>query len=268
MSYVNEIQGKRFGSLTVIGKVNVNRRWEALCRCDCGNEKVVSARGLVRGDTKSCGCQTNKLKSIGRSVDLVGKKFGKLAVIEQGKGIAQGTKRRFNNSWLCKCECGNISEVTSNALLSGNTTSCGCGRTEGKRLLEARLAADRPLSGSLLKTLYAKANIRGIECNLTAEEFDSTVTQNCAYCGTPPNKTVKNSSRKPYHGLDRIDSRKGYIKNNIVACCSKCNFAKHSMELSEFKEHIELMYNHLIKKESPPVVTILRKATPTPTEDK
>lgn len=28
--------------------------------------------------------------------------------------------------WVCLCSCGNRSIVTSNALLSGNTTACGC----------------------------------------------------------------------------------------------------------------------------------------------
>lgn len=27
-----------------------------LCKCDCGNEKIVRSTELVRGDTKSCGC--------------------------------------------------------------------------------------------------------------------------------------------------------------------------------------------------------------------
>lgn len=27
-----------------------------LCRCDCGNEKIVRSTELLRGDTKSCGC--------------------------------------------------------------------------------------------------------------------------------------------------------------------------------------------------------------------
>ena len=28
--------------------------------------------------------------------------------------------------WLCKCECGNITEVASNHLKNGNVKSCGC----------------------------------------------------------------------------------------------------------------------------------------------
>ena len=52
------IIGKRFGNLTVISldhiTTNHNTYW--LCRCDCGNEKVVYRGGLTSGDIISCGC--------------------------------------------------------------------------------------------------------------------------------------------------------------------------------------------------------------------
>ena len=49
--------GKRFGKLEVISFayiVNSNSYWN--CVCDCGKEKVVRGKLLVRGTTKSCGC--------------------------------------------------------------------------------------------------------------------------------------------------------------------------------------------------------------------
>lgn len=53
--------GDRFGKLVVIKEVerkyfsdgSPTRQW--LCKCDCGNEKVVVGRYLKRGETKSCG---------------------------------------------------------------------------------------------------------------------------------------------------------------------------------------------------------------------
>ena len=52
------IIGKRFGNLTVISldhiTTNHNTYW--LCRCNCGNEKVVYRGGLTSGDIISCGC--------------------------------------------------------------------------------------------------------------------------------------------------------------------------------------------------------------------
>lgn len=53
-----DLTGQRFGRLVVVryagrsrGKKNL---W--LCKCDCGNEKIVSVDKLHSGNTKSCGC--------------------------------------------------------------------------------------------------------------------------------------------------------------------------------------------------------------------
>lgn len=54
-----DITGKRFGRWLVLGESLEPRkgqtRWH--CRCDCGKEKLaVQYGGLVRGESKSCGC--------------------------------------------------------------------------------------------------------------------------------------------------------------------------------------------------------------------
>jgi hypothetical protein len=48
----------RYGVLTVECLVGVDRGGSALwrCRCDCGNERVVSAEYLQSGAIQSCGC--------------------------------------------------------------------------------------------------------------------------------------------------------------------------------------------------------------------
>lgn len=55
-SYENLI-GKRFGRLIVVREANRTKRGMSwLCKCDCGNEKIVCGRDLHSGKTKSCGC--------------------------------------------------------------------------------------------------------------------------------------------------------------------------------------------------------------------
>lgn len=53
-----DISGKRFGRLTVLGfdhdDIHRNSYW--LCECDCGNRTVVTRGGLISGNTTSCGC--------------------------------------------------------------------------------------------------------------------------------------------------------------------------------------------------------------------
>lgn len=54
-----KLAGQRFGRLTVLSRAKTERRsrgFQWTCLCDCGNKKIITAKGLSRGTTKSCGC--------------------------------------------------------------------------------------------------------------------------------------------------------------------------------------------------------------------
>jgi len=56
-----ELIGRKFGKLLVVSTAeNAGRRTMWLCKCDCGNTKVINADPLNRGLTKSCGCLTKE----------------------------------------------------------------------------------------------------------------------------------------------------------------------------------------------------------------
>ena len=57
-SNFKDIVGKKFNILTVIKYAGSNKRQSSLwlCRCDCGNEKIVEGSSLKNNHTKSCGC--------------------------------------------------------------------------------------------------------------------------------------------------------------------------------------------------------------------
>ena len=56
-------------------------------------------------------------------VDLTGKKFGFLTVIQR----AQTNTKSGHAQWECKCDCGNTNIIVSGShLRSGHTQSCGC----------------------------------------------------------------------------------------------------------------------------------------------
>lgn len=57
-------------------------------------------------------------------VDLTGKKFGMLKVVHY-IGRRETPSGSFKSDWLCKCDCGNFSNVTS-PRLNGGQKSCGC----------------------------------------------------------------------------------------------------------------------------------------------
>ena len=75
-----------------------------------------------------------------KRIDLTGKKYGRLTVIEPAD-TKNGRLR-----WKCKCDCGNERIVHGSALKSGNTKSCGCYKTEkAKKLYSSVRQKDRKL---------------------------------------------------------------------------------------------------------------------------
>lgn len=53
--------------------------------------------------------------------DLIGERFGKLAVIEQADFTERGMSR-----WRCLCDCGNTVTIQLSTLTHGGKQSCGC----------------------------------------------------------------------------------------------------------------------------------------------
>jgi len=65
-------------------------------------------------------------------LDMVGKRVGRLMVVERAKNSKSGQAR-----WVCECECGKKSIVLGYDLRSGKTRSCGCLQKE--KAIEAHL---------------------------------------------------------------------------------------------------------------------------------
>lgn len=63
---------------------------------------------------------------IGKLIELTGKRFGRLTVLERAKHNDNGNKPL----WKCKCDCGKIVVVRGQDLRSGKTRSCGCYHNE------------------------------------------------------------------------------------------------------------------------------------------
>lgn len=100
-----DITGMQFNKWTVLYYAGDRKWW---CRCSCGREKEVWAKFLKNGKSKSCGHSIIE--------ERLGDRFGYLRVIG----------REDSYRWICECECGNITVVNGQNLLSGKTQSCGC----------------------------------------------------------------------------------------------------------------------------------------------
>ena len=62
MGKLRDLTGQRFGNLIVIERAeNLGKKIAWLCKCDCGNEKIIRATDLTSGKIKSCGCLRKEL---------------------------------------------------------------------------------------------------------------------------------------------------------------------------------------------------------------
>lgn len=60
-----DLTGQKFGRLTVLSRCEENNRGYAqwLCKCDCGNTKIVRTDLLKSGRVRSCGCIAREIHS-------------------------------------------------------------------------------------------------------------------------------------------------------------------------------------------------------------
>lgn len=128
--------GNKYGDLVVIeraenhvnpsGKIRV--QW--LCKCSCGNKVIVLGESLRKERTKSCGqCGRNirnrEEASDNLTKEMIGKTYGFLKVLKLGEYESTSENKR-RRKVVCECLlCGNIIEVRTNYLKSGDITSCG-----------------------------------------------------------------------------------------------------------------------------------------------
>lgn len=66
---LKDLTGKKFGRLIVLSRAddyispNGNKFVQWLCRCDCGNQIIVTGSNLKQGNVKSCGCLRSDVSS-------------------------------------------------------------------------------------------------------------------------------------------------------------------------------------------------------------
>lgn len=116
-----DLTGNRYGKLTALRYAGRNDKGQTLwlLRCDCGKEVTLPMADFKYGKSKNRSCGCNNFS------DLTGQKFNRLTVIKR-----DGKHKSGNIKWLCRCDCGNYTHVTTYNLKSGNAISCGCYTSE------------------------------------------------------------------------------------------------------------------------------------------
>lgn len=96
--------------------------------------------------------------------------------------------------------------------------------------------------GSQYQRLKSRAKISNIILEITYKQYlEYTKINKCYYCGVPiewcafRSDRTENSSPYAYY-LDRKNCSSGYTRNNVVVCCSLCNYTKlENFNFEEFK---------------------------------
>lgn len=174
--------------------------------------------------------------------------------------------------WNVECDCGTKKIIRA----GGQVKSCGCALKEantGRRLGHKQITDENFIKNSILSVQKSVYKIYS-DGDLSFEDFLIICQKKCFYCNKPPSNksnvylkkdgTYRKRKRKNkkgkeyssqmsyrenldkcyfiYNGLDRIDQKKNHNKDNIVPCCSTCNYMKRDMSRDVFLKKIEEIY--------------------------
>lgn len=229
----NVFPGAVFGRLTVVERLPREKgkhryHYRVLCRCECGGESRPEISNLTGGLTTSCGCRKREVgaeNSRGRMVPgqgyasiLPGAVFGRLTVIRRLDGTGRHPKA------LCRCECGKKTKPGIDALISGNTKSCGCLAKEVTTERNKRTASRNRFSARFPMTYRTWCGVRARCCNPKSRSYETYGAKGvrmCAYLKESPQNLKDLIGKHPKEGMtiDRFP-----IHNGNYSCgqCEEC----------------------------------------------
>jgi hypothetical protein len=141
-------------------------------------------------------------------------------------GVARGSVQRV-------CESANLGEM-------GRRGKWQKGCPQPPYLRQKKKLSSQEAAIRIMYRAYRQAaDRRGLDFNLSLEQFSFLVQSPCHYCGLPSRSIVLTGNVAEINGVDRVDSNLGYSESNCVPCCKMCNYAKRDMPLKEFEDWIK-----------------------------
>ncbi len=103
------------------------------------------------------------------------------------------------------------------------------------------------LDGAIRYKLYqakSRTSKKSYEFSLTHDDVKTqweTQQGKCFYTGIPMTTLPKNHN---YFSIDRYDSKKGYLPENIVLCCHVINLMKKDMSEADFLKFCQAVVSY------------------------
>lgn len=168
-----------------------------------------------------------------RNIDISNQKFSDLTAL---KVVGRHSQRR-EDIYRCLCKCGKHIDVAKSELKNGHVKSCGTHKS--------RLSCEESVYRDAFRAYVFVSKRKHKETfDFSYEEFKTLILAPCHYCGVEryskrlPLRASGVLGHQDYHvglnGIDRINSKLGYKKNNVVTCCGFCNMAKSNHSSAEF----------------------------------
>jgi hypothetical protein len=228
--------GKKIGKLTILRNTNNSPR-KGYLQLQCQCNKIVYRTPQIFGQiSKISSCLQGECHP--RYVQVMGKTFGLLTPIE--KLEIPINKYNKSSTYLFKCKCGN--EVIKDLIYLAQTPtpSCGCIRY-GKGEKNHVWKGFGEIPGTYFNMAQKGARDRKMEFTINIEYAWNLYTKQngkCKLSGLPIDFGIDRKNKAGYRditaSLDRIDSKKGYIKNNVQWLHKRVNIMKNKLEEEEF----------------------------------
>ena len=142
----------------------------------------------------------------------------------------------------CQCDCGNRIHIPIYSLITNNTKSCGCNSRKRGAKLEFWKGYEE-IPSSYIGTCIRGAKERHLVWNITPEIMWKIYIQQNRLCNLTGIPIYFAPTRKKYSlqtaSLDRIDSNKGYTKENIQWIHKQVNKMKMELNQDRFIELCE-----------------------------
>jgi len=145
---------------------------------------------------------------------------------------------KIGKKWKVKCDCGKVWIIRADQIIRNNQKSCGCSVIYKNGSESHRWRGYEDIPKTFFDTLKAKAKQRNYVFDISIQDiWERYIKQNkkCNLSGVPIKfyKQIK-LRNKITASVDRIDSKKGYTKDNIQIVHKIINVMKNDFTNEEF----------------------------------